>query len=220
MQKNPYLVLGLKAGATKDEVENAYRELKAKYQELRFEEGDVGTNAAKMLDKLEVAYEECLMDLKDRESQETFGSSYGEIESLIKSKRLDEAQELLDKMETRDAEWHYQQANIYFKKQWHSEAKTQLEIACDLDPSNQKYKDTLERLKKVMNQNTFAGGSGPIPNGGENQGQNASRAGYANPAYQNENAEDSAALCCNALSCACCADTCCECMGGDCIPCC
>ena len=220
MQKNPYLVLGLKAGATKDEVENAYRELKAKYQELRFEEGDVGTNAAKMLDKLEVAYEECLMDLKDRESQETFGSSYGEIESLIKSKRLDEAQELLDKMETRDAEWHYQQANIYFKKQWHSEAKTQLEIACDLDPSNQKYKDTLERLKKVMNQNTFAGGSGPIPNEGENQGQNASRAGYANPAYQNENAEDSAALCCNALSCACCADSCCECMGGDCIPCC
>ena len=58
MQKNPYLILGLKAGATKEEVETAYRELKAKYQEQRFEEGEVGSNAAKMLDKLEVAYED------------------------------------------------------------------------------------------------------------------------------------------------------------------
>ena len=219
MQKNPYLILGLKAEASKDEVENAYRELKAKYQELRFEEGEVGTNAAKMLDKLEVAYEECLMDLKDRESQESYGSSYGEVEALIKEKRLDEAQEILDKMETRDAEWHYQQANIYFKKQWQSEAKIQLEIACDLDPANQKYKDTLERLKKVMNQNTFAGGASTNPNGAE-QGQSQGRAGYANPAYQAEKADETAALCCNTLSCACCADTCCECMGGDCIPCC
>ena len=221
MQKNPYLILGLKAGATKEEVETAYRELKAKYQEQRFEEGEVGSNAAKMLDKLEVAYEDCLMDLRDREAQQNFGSSYGEIEDLIKKKRLDEAQELLDKMETRDAEWHYQQANIYFKKQWQSEAKTQLEIACDLDPSNQKYKDTLERLNKVMSQNTFGGASsGPIPNGESGENQSAGRAGYANPAYQAEKTDETAAACCNALSCACCADTCCECMGGDCIPCC
>ena len=217
MQKNPYLILGLKKGATREEVDNAYYELKAKYQELRFEEGDIGTNAAKMLDKLEVAYEDCLMDLKDQESQETYGSSYGEVESLIKEKKLDEAQEILDRMETRDAEWHYQQANIYFKKQWQSEARVQLEIACDLDPANQKYKDTLERLKKVMSQNSQGSGSSST------QGQDGpkERAGYSNPAYaQDRNTDDTAAACCNALSCACCADTCCECAGGDLIPCC
>ena len=218
MQKNSYLILGLQPGATKDEIEDAYRAMKAKYQELRFEEGSIGTNAAKMLDKIEIAYEECLMDVQDRESKETYGSSYGEVESLIRDKKLDEAQEILDKMETRDAEWHYQQANIYFKKQWQSEAKVQLEIACDLDPANQKYKDTLDRLKKVMNQNQSGASSSTNNN---QEGQRGERAGYSNPAYTQERSSDeTAAACCNALSCACCADTCCECAGCDLIPCC
>ena len=211
MQKNPYLILGLEKGATKEQVQEAYRAQKEKYQALRFEDGEVGSNAAKMLDKIEVAYEDCLLDIANEASKETYGSTYGEVESLIKEKKLDEAQELLDKCETRDAEWHYQQANIYFKKQWHSEAKVQLEIACDLDPSCQKYKDTLERLKKVINQNSEQ------TVGGEQQ--QAERAGYANPNMQGQDM-DTTAACCNALSCACCADTCCECMGGDCIPCC
>ena len=211
MQKDPYLILGLKPGATKDEVEQAYRDTKAKYQELRFEEGEVGANASKMLDKIEVAYEDCLIDIANKAAKETYGSTYGEVAALIKEKRLDEAQEILDRCETRDAEWHYQQANIYFKKQWHTEARTQLEIACDLDPNEQKYKDTLERLKKVINQNNAAN---------DFQGeQRSERAGYANP-NQAASDMDTSAACCNALSCACCADTCCECMGGDCIPCC
>ena len=212
MQKDPYLILGLQQGATKEEVEQAYKSLKEKYQALRFEDGEIGSNAAKMLDKLEVAYEDCLIDIANSASKERYGSTYGEVESLIKEKRLDEAQELLDKCETRDAEWHYQQANIYFKKQWQSEARTQLEIACDLDPANQKYKDTLERLKKVINQNTQESTS-------QDGAQTTERAGYTNP-NMNSQDMDSATACCNALSCACCADTCCECMGGDCIPCC
>ena len=212
MQKDPYLILGLQQGATKEEVEQAYKSLKEKYQSLRFEDGEIGSNAAKMLDKLEVAYEDCLIDIANSASKERYGSTYGEVESLIKEKRLDEAQELLDKCETRDAEWHYQQANIYFKKQWQSEARTQLEIACDLDPANQKYKDTLERLKRVINQNTQESTS-------QDGAQTTERAGYTNP-NMNSQDMDSATACCNALSCACCADTCCECMGGDCIPCC
>ncbi|MCR4874116.1 MAG: hypothetical protein K5923_00055 [Clostridia bacterium] len=215
MQKNPYLILGLKPGASREEVDNAYIEMKNKYRELRYEDGEIGTNASKMLDKIEIAYEDCLMDIANRESEATYGSSYGEIESLIKEKKLDEAQDLLDRCETRDAEWHYQQANIYFKKQWHSEARTQLEIACDLDSTNQKYKDTLERLKKVMNQNAAGASTNP------NEEQRANRAGYTNPNVASQQDQmDSSAACCNALSCACCADTCCECMGGDCIPCC
>jgi len=215
MQKNSYLILGLDIGATREQVEAAYKELKEKYKALRFEEGEVGANASKMLGKIEAAYEDCLMDLQQRESETTYGSSYGEIEALIKDKKLDEAQELLDKLEARDAEWHYQQANIYYKKQWHSEAKTQLEIACDLDSSNQKYKDTLNRLNRVMNQSKAADESAAQSQARKEQ----HRAGYTNPNMAGQGMNEGAA-CCNALSCACCADTCCECMGGDCIPCC
>lgn len=217
MQKNPYLILELEQGATKEEVQEAYKRLKAKYSNLRFEEGEVGANAAKMMNKLDQAYEDCLMDIENRESTEKFGNQYGEVSSLIKEKKYDEAQDILDKCEVRDAEWHYMEAQIFYKRQWHSDAKAQLEIACDLDPENEKYKSTLNRLKKVMNrsEDSFIDDDAK-----ENTKKNHTRAGYTNPQdFETGRAENSDA-CCNACSTLLCADCCCECMGGDLIPCC
>ena len=212
MQKDPYLTLGIERGASQEEVEKAYKTLRAKYSDLKFEEGEVGANAAKMLGKLDMAYEDCLMDIKDRENVKNYGSSYGEIDSLIKEKKYEEAQTLLDKCEVRDAEWHYMEAQIFYKRQWHSEAKAQLEIACDLDPSNEKYKSTLDRLERVMNRPKDAEFN-------SERGQRQSRAGYANP-NSSDFADNGTDACCNACSTLLCADCCCECMGGDLIPCC
>ncbi len=212
MQKDPYLILGIERGASQEEVEKAYKTLRAKYSDLKFEEGEVGANAAKMLGKLDMAYEDCLMDIKDRENVKNYGSSYGEIDSLIKEKKYEEAQTLLDKCEVRDAEWHYMEAQIFYKRQWHSEAKAQLEIACDLDPSNEKYKSTLDRLERVMNRPKDAEFN-------SERGQRQSRAGYANP-NSSDFADNGTDACCNACSTLLCADCCCECMGGDLIPCC
>ena len=212
MQKDPYLILGIERGASQEEVEKAYKTLRAKYSDLKFEEGEVGANAAKMLGKLDMAYEDCLMDIKDRENVKNYGSSYGEIDSLIKEKKYEEAQTLLDKCEVRDAEWHYMESQIFYKRQWHSEAKAQLEIACDLDPSNEKYKSTLDRLERVMNRPKDAEFN-------SERGQRQSRAGYANP-NSSDFADNGTDACCNACSTLLCADCCCECMGGDLIPCC
>ena len=166
-----------------------------------------------MLGKLDQAYEDCLMDIKDSETVETYGNSYGEIESLIKNRNYEEAQTLLDNCEVRDAEWHYMEAQIFYRRQWHSEAKAQLEIACDLDPSNEKYKTTLERLEKVMNR----GNNQQNANAEFNSRQQ--RAGYANP-RNSQGDMDTSGACCDACSSLLCADCCCECMGGDLIPCC
>jgi len=212
MQKDPYLILGIERGASQEEVEKAYKTLRAKYSDLKFEEGEVGANAAKMLGKLDMAYEDCLMDIRDRENVRNYGSSYGEIENLIKEKKYEDAQTLLDKCEVRDAEWHYMEAQIFYKRQWHSEAKAQLEIACDLDPSNEKYKSTLERLERVMNRPKDAEFN-------SERGQRQSRAGYTNP-NSSDFADNGSDACCNACSTLLCADCCCECMGGDLIPCC
>ena len=48
MQEN-YRILGVKENATDEEIEKAYRELKAKLREERFMEGEVGNEAAKKL---------------------------------------------------------------------------------------------------------------------------------------------------------------------------
>ena len=62
--KDPYLVLGLKNDATQEQVENAYRTLRRKYEELRFKEGEEGANASRALGELDRAYADCIATAK------------------------------------------------------------------------------------------------------------------------------------------------------------
>ena len=98
MQENSYLILGLKDNATLQEVENAYKNLKQKYQKQCFEEGEDGTFAARMLSKIKVAYSDCIEDIRKREFIGDW-SIYQAIEKLIKDGKLNEAQALLDDTE-------------------------------------------------------------------------------------------------------------------------
>ncbi|MDE7078631.1 MAG: hypothetical protein K2O95_00765, partial [Clostridia bacterium] len=91
MQESSYLILGLGENATLQEVENAYRALKEKYQTQCFEEGEIGSIAAKMLSKIKIAYNDCLDDIKKREIIGD-GSIYDAIKKLVEGNKLNEAQ--------------------------------------------------------------------------------------------------------------------------------
>ncbi|MDY6367008.1 MAG: hypothetical protein SPL13_00605 [Clostridia bacterium] len=145
-----YEVLGLTENATDAEIENAYATLKAKYQQDRFLEGEAGNIAAKNLTRLETAYEE-IKNSRLFESNGNEKSSYSDISDLIKSGKLDDAQSKLDSFSERDAEWHYLQSVIFYKKNWINESKKQLEISLSIDPNNAKYKDAYEKLKAKIN---------------------------------------------------------------------
>lgn len=215
-EKDPYIVLGLKNDATQEQVENAYRTLRRKYEELRFSEGEEGARASRALEELDRAYSDCLDDLRKRVYVAAGGSKYGAAEELIKQGKLDEAQQKLDSAETRDAEWHYLQAIVYYKRNWHVESKKQLEIALTLDPDNEKYKRSYAKLNSMLN-NAGAGNAGQT-NGADPYGQQQ-RGGYARPQPAGTGA-DTTATCCNTCSTLICCDCCCEMMGGDLIPCC
>ena len=147
MQENSYLILGLKDNATLQEVENAYKNLKEKYQAQCFEEGESGSFGAKMLSKIKIAYNDCIEDIKKREIIGD-GSIYQAIENLVKEGKLNEAQQLLDDTEPRDGEWHFTQAHIFYKRNWFLESKAQVEMALTHEPNNSKYLNTLEILKR------------------------------------------------------------------------
>lgn len=214
--KDPYLVLGLKNDATQEQVENAYRTLRRKYEELRFREGEEGAQASRALGELDRAYADCMEDLQSRISVAESGTKLAAVEELIKQGKLDEAQEKLDMAESRDAEWHYVQAIIYFKRNWHVESKKQLEIALTLDPNNEKYKKSHAKLTSMLN-NANAGTAGQEQQNANPYGQQ--RGGYARP-QQTDVGQDNTTACCNTCSTLICCDCCCEMMGGDLIPCC
>ncbi len=145
MNKQNLEILGLEEGATAEMIEEAYKSLRDKYREERFLEGEVGNNAAKMLSKIETARSELLAELNESSSADG-ASSFSKVEELIKSGDLQEAQRVLDSFNERNDYWHYLQSVLFYRKNWVNESKKQLEIAMQLDPGNQKYKDAYQKL--------------------------------------------------------------------------
>ena len=144
--KEHYQLLGLTETATDEEITARYNELHAKYNEDKWLDGEAGNDAAKLLSKLEIAYQE-IMDARKEQNRNTEGkSAFEEISELLKEDKIAEAQARLDAFNERTAEWHYLLAVVYYKKNWSNESKKQLEIAIEMDPGNQKYRSAYGKM--------------------------------------------------------------------------
>lgn len=222
MSKNPFVVLGLKENATREEAYFAYKEMRAKYESLRFEAGDVGADACAALEEIETAYNDVLVAIDARErrgddredSRSKFvNEKLNEAEQAIKEKRMEDAQRCLDDCSMRTARWHYLQSAIFYRKGWANDALKQLILACDMEPNNQKYREAKQSMEEHVKANTTAQNESFYDNG-----TRAERS-YANSRGDEYRDRRGCSVCdvCSGLLCA---DCCCECMGGDLISCC
>jgi len=160
MKKQNLELLGLSEGATREDITAAYNTLRAKYLEERFMDGEVGNNAAKMLTKIETAYNELMGELSETSSSEDGDSAFAKVEELIRNGDTQEAQRILDGFNERGAQWHYLQSVVFYRKNWMNESKKQLEIAMQLEPDNEKYKQTYKKLVDKLNYDAAKGTGG------------------------------------------------------------
>ena len=151
MNKKNLELFGLSENATKEELDSAYEALRNKYLEERFMDGDVGNNAAEMLTRIETAYNDLTRELSESATAAEDGGSFTRVEELIKDGNLAEAQRVLDGFNERGGKWHYLQSVLFYRKNWVSESKKQLEIAIQLEPENYKYKETYRKLNEKIN---------------------------------------------------------------------
>ena len=151
MNKKNLELFGLTEGATKEELDAAYDALRAKYLEERFMDGEVGNNAAAMLTRIETAYSDLLREFSESATASEEGGSFTRVEELLKDGNLAEAQRELDSFNERGGRWHYLQSVLFYRKNWVSESKKQLEIAIQLEPDNEKYKETYRKLNEKIN---------------------------------------------------------------------
>jgi curved DNA-binding protein CbpA len=161
-----YELLGVNSDATDDEITARFQKLKEKYSEERWQDGEAGNEAAKMLTKVQVAYNEIMAERKEKSRNTAGDDIYAEITALIKADKIAEAQTRLDDCNERSAEWHYLQAVVFYKKNWTNDSKKQLEIAIQMDPDNVKYrnaygkmtaKNEYEKQNAGQTQNPYAG---------------------------------------------------------------
>lgn len=212
MNKQYYEILGVAESATDEEIRARYEELKKKYSEERFLEGEAGNEAARMLNRIDVAYNEIMTERSEKHTAENAGSSYAKVDEYIRAGKINEAQAVLDEFNERPAEWHYLQSVVFYKKNWMNESKKQLEIALQMDSSNEKYRTAYNKLKEKIEYDKKQA---------ENPQQQQAQGGYAQsapqPGYDEQQqmgggfCEQCATCCaCNMLM-NCCLNACCNC---------
>jgi tetratricopeptide (TPR) repeat protein len=191
MNNNPYEILGVRPGATEDEIKAAYKDLAKKYHPDQFADDNMKALANEKMAEINAAYDEIIMGLSGK---------IDDVRTLIKQNRLDEAEGILSGISEaqRDAEWYFLKGSVSYRKGWLDEAYSYFNTASSMDPQNQEYKSALNQLSFQR-----GGGMNSGPYGGYRPAGNAVGC----------NACDI----CNTLICA---DCCCECMGGDLIGCC
>lgn len=202
---NPYEVLGVKQGATQEEIKSAYRKLVKQYHPDQYGDNPLKELAQEKLTEINKAYE-MLKNGGGSSNNSSYSNNanssysggysnnvgeYSEIRRFIQMRNNAEAERRLNSMGNRDAEWHFLYGAVQLNKGWFDSALSNIEKACQMDPNNFEYRQSLNQLKMRSN-------------------------GYANP-YRSAQGGVDACTCCNNLICA---DCLCEMMGGDLIGCC
>jgi molecular chaperone DnaJ len=204
--KDPYEVLEIHRGATKEEIQNAYRRLVKKYHPDQYRNHPLEKLAEEKLAEINQAYEMLMKNGGQAGSgyydggqtrSRTYGGGSGDsifqqVRVNINKGNLHQAEQLLNQSTVRNAEWYFLKGIIFQRKGWYGEALSHLHTAVQMDPSNPEYQSALNQMN--YNNRVYRDRSGGYGSGGMDF--------------------------CELCQCLICTDCCCECLGGDFITCC
>ena len=156
--QDPYSILGVAHNASDEEIKKAYRRLVKKYHP------DVNKNqGAEKFKEIQNAYD-TIMDAKKRGdsgnfwqntySYNSYGNSggmndYQSVVSLLNAMRYAEANQILQQMQTRGADWYYLSAIANYGMGNQIAAMDYAERACQMDPANQQYRQLYAQLSNA-----------------------------------------------------------------------
>ena len=193
--QNPYEVLGIKEGASKEEIKAAYHEQVKKYHPDRHQDNPLYELAEEKLQEINEAYETLMKGghTKTSGSRNYRSGSAApqreelrEVRSYLDRGNLAAAEATLNRSQIRDAEWFYLSGILSMRKGWYDDALNNIQTACSMDPANYEYRNAMNSMTQT------SGGY---------------RTNAFNRGYSNGNDE-----LCRMLQCYCCADALCDCI--------
>ncbi|MEG0829988.1 MAG: DnaJ domain-containing protein [Anaerovoracaceae bacterium] len=189
---NPYEVLGVRQGASQEEIKKAYKELVKKYHPDKYQNNPLSDLAEEKLQEVNEAYDMLTKGNNNNGgytqggNRQTSSPEFNQVRKDIDMGNLQSAESTLNRSQNRNAEWMFLSGMLSYKKGWYDDAVTKVQQAVSMDPNNQEYKQAL----------------GGIMNVGQ---------GYQNTAYgRGYGSNDD--MFCKMCQCYCCADLCCDCI--------
>lgn len=169
-----YKILETNKNSTDNEIKQNYIKLKNKFDPNNYEKENLKKIAEEKTKEIEKAFDEIMNSRRleriqsgkstfDSSSNQSFNATASEhaqeyptlqqIESLIDANELEKAQHLLNSISenNRPAHWFFLKGLLLFKKGWLEEATNFLSAALRMDPTNERYAQTLQQIRWQRN---------------------------------------------------------------------
>lgn len=160
--RDPYEVLGVSPGASEEEIKRAYRDLARKYHPDNYVDNPLADLAQEKMKEINEAYDAITKGPSTSSNTGAYGRSagygsygqsgsyqsssnpnYAKIRQNINLGNIVVAEEQLNAIATRDAEWYFLSGSIAYRKGWMDEAMRNYQIACQMAPGNLEYQQAL-----------------------------------------------------------------------------
>lgn len=177
---DPYRVLGVSPNATDDEVKKAYRTLSREYHPDSHVNKPDAEQAAQKFREVQDAYNQIMDERKNGKRGSYYGNAgagsssyYGEsatemnaAANFINNRRYQEALNVLNGINNRDARWYYYSAVANAGIGNNVQAMNDANTAVNMDPNNTEYRNFLNQLQ--WRTNRYQGMGQQYGNGGSN----------------------------------------------------
>lgn len=162
MSENPYEVLGIKPGASEDEIKNAYKKLVKKYHPDKYQNNPLADLAEEKLQEINEAYD-LLAKGNGRRNRETQGTqSHGDrsynrgnsgdfiaVRQALDRNDLIYAEQILINNPNRNGEWFFLSGVLSFKKGWVDDALSNVRQAMILEPESLEYQQVYQQMQSM-----------------------------------------------------------------------
>ncbi len=159
---NPYEVLGVSENASDEEIKKAYRNLVKKFHPDRFaQDPKKQAAAAEKLKQINAAY-----DMVTKIKQGNFNWSgtpkFNEIRMAIQRNDISAAEDMLNRMQERPAEWHFLMGIVLLRRGWYDGAYSHFTQAYQMEPGNKEYENAMQSMSQSAGGYGDFGGMGNI----------------------------------------------------------
>lgn len=164
--RNPYEVLEIKEGSSKEEIKKAYREMAKKYHPDQYGDNPLKDLAEDKMRELNEAYDYLEKNSTVGNSQgfnsSGFNSSsnyessngspiYSSIRMNIQNGNLNVAENSLNNITDCGGEWHFLMGFIQMQRGNYDTAFTYITKSCNLEPNNMEYRQAFNKLNNSNN---------------------------------------------------------------------